>query len=100
MLVFVVGVPRGLLATRRVGRIVRVVVMMRLRRHQAGAVETEQLGGRVMAEWQEDLAEERGNPEPARGRAPDSPAHRRLIGGWPRRLWRCSRGISGAISYF
>jgi hypothetical protein len=55
-LLFVVGVPQRLLPARRVGQIVCVVVMIRRCLDKARAVDTEQLGNRVMPDQQEDLA--------------------------------------------
>ncbi len=45
---------------------------------EARAVDTEQLGNRIMPEWQEDLAEQRGGRYPGRDSTPDLVAHQSL----------------------
>lgn len=57
MLVVVVGGPGRLLPARSVSQGVCVGVAMRGRLHQAGAVDTDERGNRVMPERQEDLAD-------------------------------------------
>jgi hypothetical protein len=52
-----VRVPQRLLPARSVGKLVCVVVAIERRLYQPRAVDTEQLGNRIMPKRQEDLAD-------------------------------------------